>query len=132
MNKNFRTVLLYLVLLAVLVWFVMIQMGKTTVGPKALATSEFVSAVQEGRVSDATYVVRDSKLAGTFWATLADKNKKEKPVAFTSTYVGSDSLSELMARNPDVTYKVDAAGPPVWISIQAALDRKSTRLNSSH
>ncbi len=66
MNKNFRTVLLYLVLLAVLVWVVMVQLNKGTDGqPKALATSEFVTAVKTGRVQEVTYVVRDSKLAGS-------------------------------------------------------------------
>ena len=117
MNKNFRTVLLYLVLLAVLVWFVMIQMGRPTTTPKELPTSEFVSAVQEGRVDEVTYVVRDSDLAGTFWATDANKIAKKKPVPFTSTYVGTDSLAELMSRHPETTYTVDAAGPSVWISV---------------
>ncbi len=117
MNKNFRTVLLYLVLLAVLVWFVMIQMGRTTTAPKELPTSEFVSAVQEGRVDEVTYVVRDSELAGTFWATDADKTAEKKPAPFTSTYVGTDSLAELMSRHPETTYTVDAAGPSVWITV---------------
>jgi hypothetical protein len=47
-NKNFRTVLLYLVLLAVLVWVVMLQMNKTgTAQPKALTTSEHVHSARE-------------------------------------------------------------------------------------
>ena len=121
MNKNFRTVLLYLVLLAVLVWFVMAQMGGSTKAPVELPTSEFVTAVQADRVADATYVVRENSLAGSYWETVADKDKKEKAVAFTSTYVGSDSLAELMARHPETTYKVDASGPPIWISIVSSI-----------
>jgi len=120
-NKNFRTVLLYLVLLAALVWFVMAQMGRTTTGPKELATSQFVSAVQEDRVEEVTYVVRDNKLAGTYWASTESKDKKEKPAEFTSTYVGTDSLSELMARHPETTFRVDASGPPIWISIVSSV-----------
>ncbi len=120
-NKNFRTVLLYLVLLAVLVWFVMVQMGGSTQGPVELPTSEFVTAVQADRVADATYVVRENSLAGRYWETVADKEHKKKAVAFTSTYVGSDSLAELMARHPETTYKVDASGPPVWISIVSSV-----------
>ena len=121
MNKNFRTVLLYLVLLAVLVWVVMAQMGTTKAGPKDLPTSQFVSAVQEGRIAEVTYVVRDNKLAGTYWATQAEKAKKDKPAEFTSTYVGNDTLASLMARHPEVTYKVDASGPNPWIAVLSAV-----------
>ena len=102
MNKNFRTVLLYLVLLAVLVWVVMVQLNKTTDGrPTELPTSDFVTAVKEGRVQEVTYVVRDNKLAGKYWETEKAKAAKETPKAFTSTYVGEDSLAELMAAHPD-------------------------------
>ncbi len=122
MNKNFRTVLLYLVLLAVLVWVVMVQLNKGTDGqPKALATSEFVTAVKTGRVQEVTYVVRDSKLAGQYWETVKAKEAKETPKAFTSTYVGADTLAELMAAHPGVTYKVDASGPSPWITILSSV-----------
>ena len=121
MNKNFRTVLLYLVLLAVLVWVVMAQMGTPTTGPKDLPTSEFVSAVQDGRIAEVTYVVRDNKLAGTYWAKQSAKDDKSKPVDFTSTYVGTDTLASLMARHPEVTYKVDASGPSPWIAILSSV-----------
>ena len=121
MNKNFRTVLLYLVLLAVLVWVVMAQMGTPTTGPKNLPTSQFVSAVQDGRIAEVTYVVRDNKLAGTYWAKQSAKDDKSKPVAFTSAYVGTDTLASLMARHPEVTYKVDASGPSPWIAILSSV-----------
>ncbi len=120
MNKNFRTVLLYLVLLAVLVWVVMASIRGNTVGPTPLPTSEFVSAAQEGRVAEVTYVVRDNKLAGTFWEKIEAKTAKEKPKEFTSTYVGTDSLASLMASASaefGTTYNVDATGPSVLITI---------------
>ena len=122
MNKNFRTVLLYLVLLAVLVWVVMVQLNKSTDGqPKALPTSEFVTAVKAGLVQEVTYVVRDNKLAGQYWETAKAKADKEKPKAFTSAYVGTDTLAELMAANPGVKYSVDASGPSPWITILSSV-----------
>jgi len=123
-NKNFRTVLLYLVLLAVLVWVVMASIRGNTVGPTPLPTSDFVSAVQEGRVASATYVVRDNKLAGDYWEKIAAKTAKETPKKFTSTYVGTDSLAALMASaNAEfgTTYDVDASGPSALITILSSV-----------
>jgi cell division protease FtsH len=94
-NKNFRTVLLYLVLLAVLVWVVMASIRGNTAETKTLTTSDFVTATQQGRVAKATYVVRDNKLAGDYWEKIEAKNAKEAPKKFTSTYVGTDSLAAL-------------------------------------
>jgi len=117
-NKNFRTVLLYLVLLAVLVWVVMLQMSKQPNGkPDELATSQFTTYVKSGQIKDVTYVVRDNHLAGDYWASESDKLKNAPTKEFTSTYVGEDALAALMASNPSVVYKVDASGPPVWIGI---------------
>jgi cell division protease FtsH len=116
-NKNFRTVLLYLVLLAVLVWVVMAQMNKQSPGkPDDLTTSAFVTAVKGGMVKDVTYVVRDNRLAGNYYKDAAAKTAN-KTTPFTSYYVGTESLATLMNQNLGVAYTTDAAGPPVWISI---------------
>ena len=118
MNKSFRTVLLYLVLLAVLVWVVMLQMAKQPTGkPDELATSQFVSAVKAGLVKDTTFVVRDNRLVGNYWTSDSAKQKNEATKQFTSSYVGNDTLALLMSQNPGVVYKVDASGPPIWIGI---------------
>jgi cell division protease FtsH len=115
-NKNFRTVLLYLVLLAVLVWIVMAQMNKQAPGkPDELATSTFVSAVERGLVKDVTYVVRDNRLTGEYYKDAAAKKKKTTS-QFTSYYVGNDSLMELLRKNA-VEFNTDTTGPPIWISI---------------
>jgi cell division protease FtsH len=119
-NKNFRTVLLYLVLLAVLVWVVMASIRGNTAEPTPLTTSDFVTAAQEGRVAKATYVVRDNKLAGDYWAKIEAKNAKEAPKQFTSTYVGADSLAALMtSANAEfgTIYDVDSSGPSPLITI---------------
>ncbi|NTU72018.1 MAG: ATP-dependent zinc metalloprotease FtsH [Coriobacteriia bacterium] len=119
-NKNFRTVLLYLVLLAVLVWVVMASIKGNTAGPTPLPTSDFVAAAKDGRIANVTYVVRDNKLAGAYWDSAEAKSAKSDPKPFTSTYVGSDSLAELMAEAKTkfgTTYDVDASGPSPLITI---------------
>ena len=125
MNKNFRTVLLYLVLLGVLVIVVLDAFKGPTAGAiVALPTSDFVAAVQDGRVLEVTYVVRDNKLSGKFWETTAAKSAKETPKDFTSTYVGTDTLAVLMAEAKtkyNTTYKVDASGPSPLITILSSV-----------
>jgi cell division protease FtsH len=115
-NKNFRTVLLYLVLLAVLVWIVMANMNRQAPGkPDELGTSDFVAVVNKGMVKTVTYVVRDNRLTGDYYKSEAAK-KKNEATAFTAYYVGNDNLVELLQENR-VKYNVDTAGPPIWISI---------------
>jgi cell division protease FtsH len=113
--------LLYLVLLAVLVWVVMLQMNKTgATPPTPLTTSEFTSAVKKGMVADVTYVVRDSHLTGNYYAS-TDAKTKGTTTPFTSTYVGNDALAALMAENPNVKYSVDPSGTPIWIGIVTSI-----------
>jgi len=119
-NKNFRTVLLYLVLLAVLVWVVMASIKGNTAGPTPLATSDFVAATKDGLVKEATYIVRDNKIAGKYWDSADAKKSNQAPKDFTSTYVGTDTLAALMAdakAKYGTTYYVDASGPSPLITI---------------
>ncbi|NTW28792.1 MAG: ATP-dependent zinc metalloprotease FtsH [Coriobacteriia bacterium] len=99
----------------------MVQMGSpSTTKPTALATSEFVTAVKDGRVKDATYVVSSNALTGHYWESGADKNDTNVK-SFTSTYVGEDNLATLMADYSATTYTVDASGPNPWISILSSV-----------
>ena len=75
--------------------------------PDTLATNEFVAALKNGRVHDATYKTADGTVTGTYWHEDANSSDDSQLVPFTSVYVGSDSLAELMAQHPDVTYKID-------------------------
>ncbi len=120
MNKNFRTVIIYLLLLGVLVWVVMAQMNRTPAGPEKLTTSEFVSAVEGGLTAQVTYFARDGKVEGTYWPTEEAKTSKEDPVKFTSTYVGQDSFTELMNRN-NVEYTVNNDPPSPWLTLLSSL-----------
>ena len=98
MNKNFRTVLLYLVLLGVLVWVVMASIKGTERRP-VVAADERASSPRrrtDGSPRSRTSCATTSSPA-TYWETTAAKTAKEAPKEFTSTYVGTDTLAVLMA-----------------------------------
>ena len=75
----------------------------------ALATNEFVTAVSEDRVESVTYRTDDGSVSGSYWRGEAEREDGAEATNFTSVYVGSDSLAELMAEHPDVTYKIDTS-----------------------
>ncbi len=105
---------LYFLVACALLAYVFFSLGNNARGVKSsveLPTSEFVSAVEDGRVESATYTVMDGKLAGSFWEKKKDVGDEKKATAFTSTYVGNDSLSELMAKHPETKYEVDTKDP---------------------
>ena len=74
-----------------------------------LPTNEFVSAVKDDRVAVVTFRTEDGSLTGTYWPDEAKKDDESALVDFESVYVGSDSLAELMAAHPDVTYEIDTS-----------------------
>ena len=88
--------------------------------PTELATSDFVAAVEAGRVDEATYTVIDGTVSGTYWPEGESRSKKNLET-FTSTYVGSDSLAELMAEHPKTTYKVDTEDPNALMNLLLAI-----------
>ena len=100
-------------ILVVVAAYVAYTLGSSFFGPRqgtdALATNEFVSAVEGGRVSEVTYRTSDGSVSGTYWAEGAEKGNKDQLTNYTSVYVGSDSLAELMAAHPDVTYNIDTS-----------------------
>ena len=75
-----------------------------------IATSDFVTAVKDGRVASAEYTVQDGTLKGKYWAKKSQAGDESKLKDYTSTYVGSDSLAELMAGAP-TEYKVNTDNP---------------------
>ena len=88
--------------------------------PTELGTSDFVAAGEAGRVDEATYTVIDGTVSGTYWPKGKSKSKKNLET-FTSTYVGSDSLAELMAEHPKTTYKVDTEDPDAFMNMLLAI-----------
>ena len=76
---------------------------------RTLPTNQFVTAVEQGRVADVSYKTSDGSVTGSFWESSADKGDKSKLVPYASVYVGSDSLAELMAEHPNITYQIDTS-----------------------
>ena len=103
------------VILLILAVYLAYSMGQTFFGARnpsdTLATNEFVTAVGDGRVKDVTYRVANGSLTGSYWADDAQRGNDDQLRSYTSVYVGSDSLAELMAKNPEVTYKIDTSDP---------------------
>ena len=108
-----RPGLIYLIL-GLLLIFYLLTAGRNQVGSNSaeLATSEFVTAVKEDRVTEVTYKIADGSLVGRYWESKEAQKKAKKGEEgqqFTSTYVGADSLDELMAEHPDIVFVVDTS-----------------------
>ena len=115
-----RSGLIYLAVGLILLSYLFMNMGgsigKGGAQATELATSDFVSAVKDDRVANATYTVQDGTVKGQYW-TKKSKKDESKLKAFTSTYVGSDSLAELMAAHPKTEYKVDTDNPNALLDL---------------
>ena len=118
-----RTSMIYLAFALILMGCLFWSLGGGVAGggkASKLATSEFVAAVEAGRVSEATYTVLDGSVKGEYWPE-GKKQTKDNLEGFTSTYVGSDSLAELMAEHPKTVYKVDTEDPDAFMNLLMAI-----------
>ena len=110
-----RSIVISTAIVVAIVLYLLFSMGGALTpggkGPDTLATNEFVTAVKDGRVHDATYKTSDGSVSGTYWHDEKDAEADNEGalVRYTSVYVGTDSLAELMAAHPDVTYKIDTS-----------------------
>ncbi|RRF92261.1 MAG: ATP-dependent metallopeptidase FtsH/Yme1/Tma family protein [Coriobacteriaceae bacterium] len=86
-------------------------MGGSFGGPqtKSLTTSEFVAAVQDGRVDTATYATKNGTLSGTYWENKGDVGNDSKLEHYSSTYVGTDNLDDLMQDHAEVKFDVNTS-----------------------
>ena len=116
-KKSTRTGWLYFLLACALLGYAFFNMGSgfaSSSNTVKLATSEMVSAIKQDRVEDLTYTVQDGSVTGHYWKTKKDKGDTSELKSFSSTYVGSDSLAELMAEHPDTKYIVNTNDPDFW------------------
>ena len=118
-----RTNYIYLAIACILVGSLFWNLGRGAgLGdkPAELATSEFVAAVEANRVDEATYAVLDGTVEGAYWPE-GEKKTEGNLERFSSTYVGSDALAELMAAHPKTTYKVDTEDPDMLMNLLVAI-----------
>ena len=116
-KKPTRTGWLYFLLACALLGYAFFNMGSgfaSSSNTVKLATSEMVSAIKQDCVEDLTYTVQDGSVTGHYWKTKKDKGDTSELKSFSSTYVGSDSLAELMAEHPDTKYIVNTNDPDFW------------------
>lgn len=116
-KKPTRTGWLYFILACALLGYAFFNMGSgfaNSSNTVKLATSEMVNAIKQDRVEDLTYTVQDGSVTGHYWKTKKDKGDTSELKGFSSTYVGSDSLAELMAEHPDTKYIVNTNDPDFW------------------
>ena len=116
-KKPTRTGWLYFLLACALLGYAFFNMGSgfaNSSNTVKLATSEMVSAIKQDRVEDLTYTVQDGSVSGHYWKTKKDKGDTSELKSFSSTYVGSDSLAELMADHPDTKNIVNTNDPDFW------------------
>jgi cell division protease FtsH len=121
LNKNLRTVLLYLVLLVAAVYFVTGTFGAAE-GPAELTTSEFLTSLDEDRVTEVTFKVNDRVVEGQFYETEEAVQEGETALKpFTSTWAGEDSFNELMAENTGVEFAIDPQNTSLWVGLLTSL-----------
>lgn len=124
MNRNLRTVLLYLFVLAGLVYIFSDSLGAPA-APEELTTTEFNQALEDGRIIDVTAKARDTTLEGSFYADEeAAKTGPEAASEFTSTYLSEDELVRAIdAYNAEapaskqVSFTADPQNSSIWFSI---------------
>ncbi len=105
----------YMVLLAAFLAYFIVSANGVFGGQKVktIATSEFVTAVKEDRVTKVTYKAEDHSLEGEFFASSGDKEEGRR-TKFRSAYVGEDNLDELMARHSGIEFVVDTSTNELW------------------
>ncbi len=119
LKRNVRTIALYLLILAALAYFVATWSSPAAPVDK-LANSDFARALDQGRVVKVTALLADQQLAGTYYRSDAEKLKK-KTHEFSSTFIGEDTLAQLMAKHPEVSFTPDPQKQPLWLGILAQL-----------
>ena len=101
--------------LLILIGFQLNNMGQAATQPDGLTTSEFVAAVEDNRVTEVTFNAADGSLAGYY---LVD-GEDEEPVLtpFYATFVGEDTLNNLMAAHPAINYDIVISDSSFWANI---------------
>ena len=99
-------IIIAILIIAFVMWPVAGNIFGRSSDTDTLATNEFVTAIKQDRVESVDFQASDGTVSGTYWRSQNDEGDMSKLVSYTSTYVGSDSLQELMEKHPDTTFKV--------------------------
>jgi cell division protease FtsH len=114
LNKNVRTIALYLLILAALAYVVATY--TTSSNPVTdLTTSQFLAALKTGNVKSATVLASDQQIKGKFYKN-ATEQASNKQTDFQTNYVGEESVAALIQKYPSVAFTVDTQKPNQWVS----------------
>ena len=114
MNRNLRTALLYLFFIVLGLLFLantLQPMGAV----EELSSSEFVTALEDGRVVNATVLVRSLEVEGEFYPDEAAE-KAEEPTAYTTSYLDNEALFGVL-KDSDTEYTVDPQDTSIWLTL---------------
>ncbi|MGN0071603.1 MAG: ATP-dependent zinc metalloprotease FtsH [Atopobiaceae bacterium] len=118
-----RASIISLLIIIALIVYLVVNMGSGFGGQqtKSLTTSEFVAAVQDGRVESATYATQNGTLTGTYWENSSDIGNDSKLEHYSSTYVGTDNLDDLMQEHTEVKFDVNTSTNDWWETLLVSI-----------
>ena len=121
-SPNGRSFILYALLAMVFIAIISTQFwgNQQTEQVDQLATSEYVTAVNEERVVEVTYFAAKATLEGTYYKDSGAQSRNEV-TKFASAYTGDDSLQALMAAHPKVKFTEDVSTSNWMLSLATSI-----------
>ena len=121
-NGGGRSFILYALLAMLFIAIISSQFwgNQQTEQVDQIATSEYVTAVNEERVVEVTYFAAKATLEGTYYKD-ADAQAKNEVTKFSSAYTGDDSLQALMAAHPKVKFTEDVTTTNWMLSLATSI-----------
>jgi cell division protease FtsH len=110
MNKLFKNPIFYLLIGIAAIWAVAGVLNSGS-GDAELSTSEFERKLKAGDVTEVEVFGRSGRIEGT----LSDGSE------FTSTYLSSDDVSQLLRDQPGVAVEVNPENPNLWGSLLTSI-----------
>ncbi|MDY0340362.1 MAG: ATP-dependent zinc metalloprotease FtsH [Coriobacteriia bacterium] len=114
MNRNLRTALLYLFFIVLGLLFLantLQPMGAV----EELSSSEFISALEDERVVEATVLVRSLQVEGDYYPDEAAR-KAEEPAQYTASYLDGEALFDVL-QDSGTKYTVDPQDTSIWLTL---------------
>jgi len=124
LNKNVRTAMLYILLLAALLYFVAQSMSRSG-SPQQISTNQMITAMQNGRVASMDVKLRDQIVTGEYYATPKDQSVGKK-TEFSSSFLGPEQFQQQLQQTAEkypqrFSYKIDTQTTPLWMSLLSPL-----------
>ncbi len=113
MNKNVRTIGLYLIIALVLVYVLTSGVLGIQPTPEEITSNQFVQALDDERIVQVTAELRDQRLVGRYYPD-EEAVEADQPADFVSNFMGQDAFAGLMQQNPDVEFEVDPQAPGLF------------------